>query len=589
MKTTLAFTVAAAAVGVATAGNLRAQAPQQLLERCNGKDVKPEQCCQGPTKDKGVHDLYKKNNAKIDGMPFQCCSKSMGMWMPTGSKNHKDKFCGLGHEAALARTAMANVNSLTDKMVNVLDRLNDQKHALKADFRAAYMAHEKTEDSERAKKETKIKEIKFLAGEQTKTQSNLDDASNALEANLARQKQMQAEFEKDMETLKEKTKRSEILSQKLRAANEKELKELKKMQAELSKCDSKNKDLDLHKEAMKKKIAIAEAASAKAKADGEAAKKAHEKSQQEAEAAKKQMEDSRATLIKSQGLYNKQIANAKKAIKQVQDEISDLNEMLAFVETKINPAECDDNCQKFKVWDSSKYIEGDESMMNDAKKYITTEIDGLHGVLKEIKAVKKRIYQLSDLDVDLHKKIMADVFAQHKKLETTIKVAKEQLQKTLVELEKINAQSKKVQDQLPIMEAAFLKDLSNQKSMLTKAQKDEEHLRIVMEEVKTAVSVHKDLFKECAAVQKQLEKCTKAAEVAAKEAENAAAQLEDANAQDKKEFQRLKAESDANNMKLLKENSILTETNGNLKEDMKMYMGQKREKNAELEALQDKI
>jgi len=128
--------------------------------------------------------------------------------MPTGSKTHKDKFCGLGHEAALAKTAMANVNSLTDKMVNVLDRLNDQKHSLKADFRSAYMAHENTEDSERAKEATKVKEIKFLAGEQTKTQSALDGASNALAANMAKQKELQAIFEKDMEALKEKNKKS---------------------------------------------------------------------------------------------------------------------------------------------------------------------------------------------------------------------------------------------------------------------------------------------------------------------------------------------------------------------------------------------
>jgi chromosome segregation ATPase len=581
MKNTLALTVAIAAVGVANAGNLRAQAPKQLLERCSGKDAKVEGCCD--TDKTATHDLYKKMKGKFEGMPFTCCSKSMGMWMPTGSKTHKDKFCGLGHEAALAKTAMANVNSLTDKMVNVLDRLNDQKHSLKADFRSAYMAHENTEDSERAKEATKVKEIKFLAGEQTKTQSALDGASNALAANMAKQKELQAIFEKDMEALKEKTKKAEDLSKKLRVANEKELKELKKMQAEITKCDSKNKDLAAHKESMKKKLAAAEAAADKAKTDGEAAKKEHEKCQKESAEAKKKMEEARAKLEEGAKKYNKVIAGAKKNIELVQAQIADLNDLTAFIETQINPADCDDNCQKFKVWDSTKYINGDESMMDDAKKYITTEIEGLHGVLKEIKAVKKRIYQLQDLDADLHKKIMADVFKAHKKLETTIKVAKAELQKTLDELAKVEAESKKVEAAIPVMEAAFLKDMNSQKGMLAKAQKDEENLRLVMEEIKTAVTVHKDLFKECAAVGKQLEQCSKAAEAAAKEAEAAANQLEEANAKDKQEFDRLKAENDANNRKLMSENSILESETSDLKASARMYLGKSAAASTELQ------
>jgi len=60
------------------------------------------------------------------------------------------------------------------------------------------------------------------------------------------------------------------------------------MQAEITKCDSKNKDLAAHKESMKKKLAAAEAAADKAKTDGEAAKKEHEKCQKEAAEAKKE-------------------------------------------------------------------------------------------------------------------------------------------------------------------------------------------------------------------------------------------------------------------------------------------------------------
>jgi predicted transglutaminase-like cysteine proteinase len=228
------------------------------------------------------------------------------------------------------------------------------------------------------------------------------------------------------------------------------------MQAEITKCDSKNKDLAAHKESMKKKLAAAEAASAKAKTDGEAAKKEHEKCQKEAAEAKKKMEEARAKLEEGAKKYNKVIAGAKKNIELVQAQIADLNDLTAFIETQINPADCDDNCQKFKVWDSTKYINGDESMMDDAKKYITTEIEGLHGVLKEIKAVKKRIYQLQDLDADLHKKIMADVFKAHKKLETTIKVAKAELQKTLDELAKVQVESKKSRGRNPSHGSSFL-------------------------------------------------------------------------------------------------------------------------------------
>ena len=119
--------VAVATIASASASNLRAPESKTLLQRCtNGAKV--EDCC---TQTKGQHALY---NKKDDGNPGrlgkQCCSKSLGTWMPTNGED-ADNFCTLGKRTYDAEKSMDQVKSVSDRMANALNALNAEKRDLK--------------------------------------------------------------------------------------------------------------------------------------------------------------------------------------------------------------------------------------------------------------------------------------------------------------------------------------------------------------------------------------------------------------------------------------------------------------------------
>jgi len=566
MKNTLALTAIVATVGLANAGNLRAAPTKTLLEKCTGKDVKPEGCCSS-NKD-ATHELYKKGK-KINGMTFNCCSKSMGMWMPTSNKKYKDQFCSLGLEASLAKTAMANVNSLTDKMVNVLDRLNDEKHKLKADFRAAYIAHEsvesKSKDEAKSLEVKQKKEVQYLADEQTKTSNELTKAVDTLNDNKEAQERMQAQFERDINAIKKQIEASEKAAKDLEVAQDKESKKLKDVQAKLSGCGSDKKELKDLQQKLQKDLEVAEAAK-KAALDKQAALikqnaeavKALEAATNELAGKKKELEQKSTKLEKVIEVTKESISDTKKAINKY--------EAMAFIEVKINPAGCDDKCKQFRTWDSSKYIAGDEKMMDDAKKYVSSEIENLHTVLKEIKAVRVRVTELKGLDEDLHAKIMKDVFAKNKDLETAIKTAQKQLQETLNQLESVEATNKQVVAATANMQRCNIEALNGKKAILFTKLKAEDNLQKALDDLKVTISVNSDLFKECKKDKAVLDRLVKELEQNSQEASEKAAQLENNSNEMKDTFAKGQRKIEEYNMELDRENNDLEADVNSLKD-----------------------
>jgi len=566
MKNTLALTAIVATVGLANAGNLRAAPTKTLLEKCTGKDVKPEGCCSS-NKD-ATHELYKKGK-KINGMTFNCCSKSMGMWMPTSNKKYKDQFCSLGLEASLAKTAMANVNSLTDKMVNVLDRLNDEKHKLKADFRAAYIAHEsvesKSKDEAKSLEVKQKKEVQYLADEQTKTSNELTKAVDTLNDNKEAQERMQAQFERDINAIKKQIEASEKAAKDLEVAQDKESKKLKDVQAKLSGCGSDKKELKDLQQKLQKDLEVAEAAK-KAALDKQAALikqnaeavKALEAATNELAGKKKELEQKSTKLEKVIEVTKESISDTKKAINKY--------EAMAFIEVKINPAACDDKCKQFRTWDSSKYIAGDEKMMDDAKKYVSSEIENLHTVLKEIKAVRVRVTELKGLDEDLHAKIMKDVFAKNKDLETAIKTAQKQLQETLNQLESVEATNKQVVAATANMQRCNIEALNGKKAILSTKLKAEDNLQKALDDLKVTISVNSDLFKECKKDKAVLDRLVKELEQSSQEASEKAAQLENNSNEMKDTFAKGQRKIEEYNMELERENNDLEADVNSLKD-----------------------
>merc|ERR1712139_249937 len=137
-----AFAVAVVATIAATTtegANLRANPTKTLLRRCT-KNAKVEECCPGTG-----HKLYRRKDEGNPGrLGKQCCSKSLGAWLPTNGDD-ADNFCSLGQRTSEAEKSIDQVKSVSDRMANALTALNAEKKDLKAQYRAAYIAHEKTE------------------------------------------------------------------------------------------------------------------------------------------------------------------------------------------------------------------------------------------------------------------------------------------------------------------------------------------------------------------------------------------------------------------------------------------------------------
>lgn len=167
-----------AATNPAGAANLRAPESKTLLQRCtNGAKV--TECC---AQEKGQHQLYQhKDDSNPGRLGNQCCSRSLGTWLPTNGDD-VDKFCSLGQRTAEVQKGVDQMKSLTDRTNNALTSLNEEKSTLKKEFREAYIAHEKQEDDKNGEILRDQKELQLIEDRNAREKTKL----NGLNAELGR-------------------------------------------------------------------------------------------------------------------------------------------------------------------------------------------------------------------------------------------------------------------------------------------------------------------------------------------------------------------------------------------------------------------
>jgi chromosome segregation ATPase len=554
MKNTLIVGALAATLGLAAAGNLRAPAKATLLERCTGS-ARATECC---SQNKDDHKLYQKNAA--NQLEHQCCFKSMGMWMPTSVKS-KDGFCTLGMAASNAKTAMANVNSLTDKMVDVLDRLNDEKHQLKKEFKDAYRAHELKEDTAEAKKERQVAELSLVNNNLKDAGMKLNVVKNELADSVVEEANVKSGWDKQVNEKVGEVKKADDEAKKIAKLNATTEKDLAKVRKEVGSCKSKNEKSQKEIDAVNKKFLVITGDIAKAKALEEKMKKDYEadkyaRTMQESE-AQKARDAAEKSVTKFKGLVEiceQDLADARKSLEKTKQLVYGTG--ASFLE--IAPGACDKDCKEIRAWSSSAYIASkDEKMMDKAKNYVKTEIDNLHKVLVEIKKVKGRVGELKNLDVKLHKEIMADINKQSKALEDAIKKA----ERKYTEIQgAIGETENKIQKSRKLIEKIIdngRNELARQQAMLEKASRLADSLNSQFKDLMATLRIHKANLADCKGVAKTLDADLKQATEAAAGAAKALDHLNQMNAENKVRFQNCIDDADSRIKKLTDEGNSL--------------------------------
>jgi chromosome segregation ATPase len=496
--------VAVATIASASANNLRAPASKTLLQRCtNGAKV--EECC---TQTPGQHALYNKKDDNNPGrLGKQCCSKSLGTWMPTNGED-ADKFCSLGKRTYDAEKSMDQVKSVSDRMANALNALNAEKRDLKKEYRAAYIAHEKTENDADDKNAVAQKELNLVEDEIASKKATF----NSLQKKVADEEQeLEALGPKYSKSLSALDKAFDEASATFKAKQE----ALKDLATSANKANDALNTCNLQNEEDKKALkAIAgEIVSVKTQQDSaDKERKQYEAKTKEAEATLEEKKKEQAAQIKEAEAANGEVKNKmakfvetnaelQTMIDEVESKIADADAKLAsFLETgttkkfgwlfgsdggnedketvKRAPTAGNSNFDANKYADGklvkkgSEWVDSQQKMLSDAQNFINDRVSKMKDVLVNLKAVRSRVAALKKLDKDLHKQIMADLGKQNAKLVAAIKKANAQgaaLSKMIFKaagtLEKVQAKQRSVM-------ASFEKKLEMKRVVLDKQQED---------------------------------------------------------------------------------------------------------------------
>lgn len=423
MKTAAIALGAFAILGAANAGSLRAtkELPVRLLKRCQG-DVKPSECC---TTTKGQHPLYGNKAAsypKTMGQGY-CCDINMGMWVPNNDGGKAGQFCTLDKRVDTSRERMNTVKDLTDKMLAGLNTLQAEKDSLKDLFKERYIAHEAQENEKEDSNDRLEALVDSKQKEAGRVRRRLEGLNIVLgrivKSNEALNQEWQGKIEQ-AQTDYENTKRSVDTTSK---ALVKSKQRLETAVENLRSCASTT-DVE------KRKLAMLEAAVIGA---GKNLKKVtanlntlnneyvEKKAALDAE-IEKAFNGNRA-LIKERKALRKKISTYESSINMVNANIEKLKAQLeqpAFLEV------CDEDCHKaIKAWSPKTYAASDdESEMTKAKEFVNDEMNSLHEVMKNVKAVRKRIHVLKKLDDKLNEKIMAELNQKSAELVKSLEKAK---------------------------------------------------------------------------------------------------------------------------------------------------------------------
>jgi chromosome segregation ATPase len=447
MKKAIAIAaIATFAASPAAAGNLRAPASKTLLRRC-ARDAKVEECCPGTG-----HKLYHR---KDDGNPGrlgkQCCSKSLGAWLPTNGED-ADKFCSLGQRTSDAEKSVDEVKSVSDRMANALSALNAEKKDLKAEYRAAYIAHEKTENSKQGEVERDQKELQLMEDRNAQSKAKLnglkddvvqeeDKLKKSLQANNEKLEEMDSKIDdaqnkfgvkqkayakivseindarKELDTCKFKTKEETDLIAGIRDSIE----DVKKRQ---DAADDENKKYE-------KKITATEAALV-------AQKKNAAKEQSEAVMALGNVKKSTRELNKKMVQLQASIDNVENQIIMVDKAIEKQQKVNKKIGVSLMEVWKKEPETETSAFDAKKYaagkltkkgdswVDSEAAMLNDAQSFVKSKMASMQKVLLNLKAVRSRVKALKKLDIELNKEIMDDLQKKHGVLATQIKEANSQ-------------------------------------------------------------------------------------------------------------------------------------------------------------------
>jgi len=498
--------VAVATIASASASNLRAPASKTLLDRCtNGAKV--EDCC---TQTPGQHQLY---NKKDDGSPGrlgkQCCSKSLGTWMPTNGED-ADKFCSLGKRTYDAEKSMDQVKSVSDRMANALNALNDEKRDLKKEFRAAYIAHEKKENDADDKNAQAQKELNLVEDENAEKQATF----NALQKKVTDEEQaVEALGPKYSKSLNALDKAFDDASAKYKAKQDFLIKlavSANEAQKALETCDLKNEE---DKKTLK--AIAAETKSVKTQQDAaDKERKVYEQKTKEADAKLAEDKKKQAEAMKVADEANKKVkaemtdfvskaAKLQSMIDDTEAKIASVDEQLkaSLLETgttkkfgflfgsdggnedketvkraETNSDRNDFDANKYAagklVKEGNKWVDSQKQMLSDAQNFIKDRVGKMQDVLVNLKAVRSRVNALKNLDKDLHKQIMADIGKENAKLSAAIKDANANAAKLSKMIFKAAGTLQIVQAKHKTVMACFERKLEMKRVVLDKQQED---------------------------------------------------------------------------------------------------------------------
>lgn len=296
------------------------QTQQKLCYVAVQKNAKVEECCPGTG-----HKLYRRKDEGNPGrLGKQCCSKSLGAWLPTNGDD-ADNFCSLGQRTNEAEKSIDQVKSVSDRMANALTALNAEKKDLKAQYRAAYIAHEKTEDGKRGEVERDQKELQLMEDKNALSKAKLNGLKDDL---VQEQDKLDKAKQSNSEKLEEMDSRIEDQQNKFKVKEQ----TYSKMLSDISDA---TKDLNTCKFDTKEQVGLITAI----RGNIEDAKKRQDVAKEETAKFEKQCTITEAALVAQKKNAAKEKSEAVMALGKVKSGTRSLNEKMTKLQAAIDRVE----------------------------------------------------------------------------------------------------------------------------------------------------------------------------------------------------------------------------------------------------------
>jgi chromosome segregation ATPase len=506
--------------------------PAQLLARCRGDDVKVSDCCKDNKKD---HELYQKKGAKSEGLQFVCCYKDLGTWMPT-DKDPGNKFCSVTAQENQALRGARSTFDIARQLQHLLKRLQSDKREYRRAFKEAYMAHEQVENSKRGELQLQLNQIKYTDEEADRKKARAEEveiALNSAQASLADQnskfeamqtanRQAQEKYETEAakltETIKLSTKKfHEFLDSigKCASAKAEAKANLEVVQAALDSIETQQQTIQKQSDVLKTQRKEKEDALKKQKEEFAKKRQGIDKlmkdMKQQYNTYMDEIKTSKAETAKAEQKLEKLIEEYKEiddaSLIQVGDKYKYLKETAPVNVEEDFYAEAGSNGSDGKALTARGQIE----LLNEAKAHMTKEVDNTNLVLKKLKSMNARILKLKELDVDLNRKILADIESKSSKLGEALKSAQTKLAALVQKIEANTQAIQDLNDQERQMEISYEEAQNKERETATRRSENLEKLSKELGDMSIKCKSLEDQFKDC---KKELQTAVKAVNVA---------------------------------------------------------------------------